>query len=42
MKIGFGKGVTTMRLIDLSQEIFEGMSVFPMHQNTFIMSNMTH
>ena len=32
----------TMRLIDLSQEIFEGMSVFPMHQNTFIMTNMTH
>ena len=31
-----------MRLIDLSQEIFEGMSVFPMHQNTFIMTNMTH
>ncbi|MCL2367412.1 MAG: cyclase family protein, partial [Oscillospiraceae bacterium] len=30
-----------MRLIDLSQEIFQGMSVFPMHQNTFIMTNMT-
>ena len=31
-----------LRLIDLSQEIFEGMSVFPMHQRTFIMTNMTH
>ncbi len=31
-----------MRLIDLSQEIFQGMSVFPMHQPTFIMTNMTH
>lgn len=32
----------TLRLIDLSQEIFQGMSVFPMHQPTFIMTNMTH
>ncbi|TCO75273.1 cyclase family protein [Marinisporobacter balticus] len=32
----------SLRLIDLSQEIFQGMSVFPMHQNTFIMTNMTH
>lgn len=31
-----------LTLIDLSQEIFEGMSVFPMHQPTFIMTNMTH
>ncbi|MBU5312568.1 cyclase family protein [Tissierella carlieri] len=30
------------RLIDLSQEIYQGMSVFPMHQKTFIMTNMTH
>lgn len=30
------------KLIDLSQEIFEGMSVFPMHQKTFIMTNMSH
>ncbi|MGL6107324.1 cyclase family protein [Romboutsia sp.] len=30
------------KVIDLSQEIFQGMSVFPMHQPTFIMSNMTH
>ncbi len=29
-------------LIDLSQEIYQGMSVFPMHQPTFIMTNMTH
>ncbi len=29
-------------VIDLSQEIFQGMSVFPMHQPTFIMTNMTH
>lgn len=31
-----------LKLIDLSQEIFQGMSVFPMHQPTFIMLNMTH
>lgn len=31
-----------LKLIDLSQEIFQGMSVFPMHQPTFIMTNMTH
>jgi kynurenine formamidase len=31
-----------LRLIDLSQEIYQGMSVFPMHQPTFIMVNMTH
>lgn len=31
-----------LRLIDLSQEIFQGMSIFPMHQPTFIMTNMTH
>lgn len=31
-----------LKLIDLSQEIFQGMSVFPMHQKTFIMTNMTH
>ena len=32
----------SLKLIDLSQEIFQGMSVFPMHQKTFIMTNMTH
>lgn len=32
----------SLKVIDLSQEIFEGMSVFPMHQPTFIMTNMTH
>ncbi len=31
-----------LKLIDLSQEIFQGMSVFPMHQKTFIMTNMSH
>jgi len=31
-----------LKLIDLSQEIYQGMSVFPMHQKTFIMSNMSH
>ncbi|MDO6355046.1 cyclase family protein [Caloramator sp. CAR-1] len=30
------------RVVDLSQEIYQGMSVFPMHQKTFIMVNMTH
>ena len=29
-------------LIDLSQEIYEGMPVFGMHQKTFIMVNQTH
>lgn len=32
----------TLRMIDLSQDIFQGMSVYPMHQPTFIMTNMTH
>ena len=31
-----------LRIIDLSQEIFEGMSLFPIHQKTFIMTNQTH
>lgn len=31
-----------LRLVDLSQEIYQGMSVFPMHQKTFIMTNMSH
>lgn len=29
-------------LVDLSQEIYEGMPVFGMHQKTFIMINQTH
>ena len=36
------QGGNAMHLVDLSQEIFQGMSVFPMHQKTFIMTNMTH
>ena len=31
-----------LRLIDLSQEIYQGMTTFPMHQPTFIMTNMTY
>lgn len=31
-----------VRLVDLTQEIYEGMSVFPMHQRTFIFKNMSH
>ncbi|RUS47067.1 cyclase family protein [Cohnella sp. AR92] len=31
-----------IRLIDLSQEIYQGMPVFPPHQKTMIFSNMTH
>jgi len=30
------------KLIDLSQEIYQGMPVFGMHQRTFIMVNQTH
>ncbi|WP_096435167.1 cyclase family protein [Alteribacter populi] len=30
------------RLIDLSQEIYQGMPVFPLHQKTMIFPNMTH
>lgn len=30
------------RIIDLSQEIYQGMPVFGMHQKTFIMVNQTH
>lgn len=32
----------SLRLVDLSQEIYQGMSIFPMHQPTFIMTNMGH
>lgn len=31
-----------LRMIDLSQEIYQGMDVFPMHQKTFITTHMTH
>ena len=31
-----------LQMIDLTQEIFQGMSTFPMHQPTFIMTNMTY
>ncbi len=30
------------KILDLSQEIYEGMPVFGMHQKTFIMLNQTH
>ena len=30
------------KIIDLSQEIFEGMSLYPIHQKTFIFLNQTH
>lgn len=29
-------------IVDLSQEIFEGMSLYPIHQKTFFMVNQTH
>lgn len=29
-------------LVDLSQEIYEGMPLYPIHQKTFIMVNQTH
>lgn len=31
-----------MKLIDLSQEIYTGQPVFPLHQKTFIFQNVTH
>ncbi len=31
-----------VRMVDLTQEIFQGMSVFPMHQKTLIFPNETH
>lgn len=31
-----------MQIIDLSQEIYQGMPVFPMHQKTMIFPNATH
>ena len=31
-----------LQLVDLTQEIYQGMSIFPMHQPTFIMTNMTY
>lgn len=30
------------RLIDLTQEIYQGMPVFPLHQKTMIFPNLTH
>lgn len=30
------------RIVDLTQEIFQGMSVFPMHQKTMIFPNISH
>lgn len=30
------------KLIDLTQEIYQGMPVFPLHQNTLIFPNLTH
>ena len=30
------------KIIDLSQEIYQGMPVFPLHQKTFIFPNITH
>jgi kynurenine formamidase len=30
------------RLVDLSQEIYQGMPVFPLHQKTMIFPNITH
>ena len=32
----------TLKLIDLSQEIYQGMTIYPIHQKTFIMTNQTH
>lgn len=31
-----------VRLVDLSQEIYNGMPVYPLHQKTFIFQNKTH
>ncbi|MDI3257958.1 MAG: cyclase family protein [Kyrpidia sp.] len=31
-----------VRLVDLTQEIYQGMPVFPLHQPTFIFPNITH
>lgn len=31
-----------VRLVDLSQEIYQGMPVFPLHQPTMIFPNLTH
>ncbi len=39
----FKRGIDMgLKLIDLSQEIYEGMDIFPMHPKTFIMTYMTH
>ena len=31
-----------MQIIDLTQEIFEGMSVFPINHKTFVLKNTPH
>lgn len=32
----------SLRLVDLTQDIYEGMPLFGIHQKTFIMTNQTH
>src|SRR5690625_2521273 len=32
----------TVKLVDLTQEIYTGMPVFPLHQKTFVFKNKTH
>lgn len=32
----------TVKVVDLTQEIYNGMPVFPLHQKTFIFKNKTH
>ncbi|QQK81024.1 cyclase family protein [Salicibibacter cibi] len=34
--------MSNVKLVDLSQEIYNGMPVFPLHQKTFIFQNKTH
>lgn len=34
--------INHLKVVDFSQEIFEGMSLFPIHQKTFFMVNQTH
>ena len=34
--------LSNYKMVDFSQDIFEGMSLFPIHQKTFFMVNQTH
>lgn len=39
---GKGGGILKIKIIDLSQDVYQGMPLYPIHQKTFIFTNVTH